>query len=376
MGTWGRGRSAGMLVILLLTAVSSGCMALCGDQNSCNDGCGVGSSRGGHGKTAKNFYQPNPENAHCANEIHRVSLPTYRVAPPDILFLDGLRLIPKPPYRIEPLEVLNIVVSDTIPNQPIQGQYTVAPEGTVNLGFGYGAVRVGGMTLDDAQNAIRRHLSQALKNPQVNVALAQFRGMQQVRGEHLIRPDGTISLGSYGSVYVAGKTLDQIKYDVECHLGQFFQNPLVSVDVFAYNSKYYYIIYDGAGYGQQIFRLPSTGNETVLDAISQVQGLAAVSSTKYIWVARPAPAGLGCSQILPVDWRAVTEAGQTATNYQIFPGDRIYVQSNHLIRLDNRLAQLLAPVERLLGFTLLGATTWNSVINANNTNNANGNVFP
>ena len=52
----------------------------------------------------------------------------------------------------------------------------------------------------------------------------------------------------------------------------------MSVDVLAYNSKVYYVIMDGGGYGQQIVRLPCTGNETVLDAIAQVNGLPQVAS--------------------------------------------------------------------------------------------------
>ena len=123
--------------------------------------------------------------------------------------------------------------------------------------------------------------------PQVSVSLAQFRGMQQIRGEHLVRPDGTITLGTYGSVYVAGMTLGQIKWVVEQHLSEYLQDPQVAVDVFAYNSKVYYVIFDGAGYGMQVFRLPITGNETVLDAVSRVNGLAAVASKRRLWLARP-----------------------------------------------------------------------------------------
>ena len=80
----------------------------------------------------------------------------------------------------------------------------------------------------------------------------------------------------------------------------------VAVDVLAYNSKVYFVIFDGGGFGQQVFRLPATGNETVLDAVSLVQGLAPISSKRRIWLARPAPANSGCSQILPVDWNAIT----------------------------------------------------------------------
>lgn len=299
--------------------------------------------------------------AGCPKELRPVSHPPYTISPPDILFLDAIRLIPKSPYRLEALEVLLLSVTDTLPNAPIVGQYVISPEGMLSLGYNYGAVRVGGLTLDQAQTAIRTHLSKILRNPQVTMALAQFRGIQQVRGQHLVRPDGTIGLGTYGSVYVAGMTLGQAKCVIEKYLSHYLQDPQIAVDVFAYNSKVYYVIYDGAGFGQQIFRLPATGNETVLDGISQVQGLAAVSSKKRIWVARPAPDDQGYSQILPVDWRAITEAGVTATNYQIFPGDRIYVDSNRLIEFDNYLSMVLAPIERMLGITLLGAFTVQAV---------------
>ncbi len=296
---------------------------------------------------------PKSEPGPLPREKHMASHPAYTVAPPDILLIDAQRLIPRPPYRVEPLEVLFITVTGTLPNQPILGQLVISPEGTVNLGFDYGSVRVGGLTLDQVHTAIRQHLAKSLANPQVAVSLAQFRGLQQIRGEHLVRPDGTISLGTYGCVYVAGLTLCQIKEVVEKHLSQFLLNPEIAVDVFAYNSQVYYVIMDGAGYGQQVFRLPITGNETVLDAISAVQGLAPVSSKKYIWLARPSPCQYGCNQILPVDWNAITQGGATCTNYQIFPGDRIFVKGDCLVAADNYLAKLLAPVERILGVTLL-----------------------
>src|SRR5207302_164023 len=157
--------------------------------------------------------------------------------------------------------------------EPISGVFVVSHDGTINLGYSYGSVQVAGMTVDQIQAALHKHLGNILTDPQVSVALAQFRGVQQIRGEHLVRPDGTISLGTYGSVYVAGMTFVQAKYAIEKHLGESLLSPQIAIDVFAYNSKVYYVIIDGGGFGQQVFRLPVTGNETVLDAISQVQGL-------------------------------------------------------------------------------------------------------
>ena len=48
------------------------------------------------------------------------------------------------------------------------------------------------------------------------------------------------------------------------------------MDVLAYNSKVYYVITDGGGAGEQVYRIPSNGNETVLDAIAAIEGIVAV----------------------------------------------------------------------------------------------------
>jgi polysaccharide export outer membrane protein len=186
---------------------------------------------------------------------------------------------------------------------------------------------------------------------------------QPVAGQHLVRPDGTISLGVYGSVPVAGLTIDEATEMVRRQLaGRVKEKELqVSVDVLAYNSKVYYVITDGGGYGEQVFQFPIKGNETVLDAIAQINGLPAVASKKYIWIARRAPEDLHGDQILPVDWIAITEKGITATNYQVLPGDRVYVKADPWFTADAIVAKVLSPFERILGITLLGSQTVNSI---------------
>jgi polysaccharide export outer membrane protein len=201
---------------------------------------------------------------------------------------------------------------------------------------------------------------------------------QPIKGQHLVRPDGTINLGIYGSVFVAGMTLDQIKSAVVPAISSRLdpeavkKNPVkaedINVDVLAYNSKVYYVITDGGGFGEQVYSVPFTGNETVLDAMAKINGLPAVASKKHIWVARRT-ATCGANNTLPVDWCGITQRGETMTNYQLFPGDRVYVQADRLITCDNLLSKMLAPVERILGVTLLGSTTVNSIRNRNNSTN-------
>jgi hypothetical protein len=89
--------------------------------------------------------------------------------------------------------------------------------------------------------------------------------------------------------------------------------------------------------------------------------LPTVASLKKIWVARPSPVGNPCSQVLPVDWKAITQAGRTETNYQLMPGDRIYIHADSLITAYNYIDKMVAPVERIFGVLFLGTSTINAI---------------
>ena len=286
-------------------------------------------------------------------ELNKAILPTYVIEPPDILFIDAIQVVPKSPYALKSLDVLAIQVQGTLPDAPIDGMYPIGPGGLVNLGFSYGSVKVSGLTVDEARKAVTEHLLQYLKDPQVLVTITELAAKQQIAGEHLVAPDGTVTLGSYGSVSVVGLSIAEAKMAVEGHLSLSLEDPEVSLDVFAYNSKVYYVITQGAGLGDGVYRFPVTGNETVLDAISQINGLEQVSS-KRIWIARAGRDANGCDRVLPVDWNGMTQGGEIETNYQILPGDRLYIAEDKLIAFDTNLSKLTAPLERIIGFTLLG----------------------
>jgi polysaccharide export outer membrane protein len=194
--------------------------------------------------------------------------------------------------------------------------------------------------------------------------------VQAISGTFQVRLDGTVGLGYWGNVPVSGLTMDQaadaIRKQVAANpvLRPFNTRPesvVVIIDVLAYNSKRYYIIFDGGGFGEQVISFPITGSETVLDAMSNVYGLPEAASKRNIWVARRTPHPGQPWQILPVDWVGITQHGITVTNYQILPGDRIYVKAQKLVTIDRTLARIFAPIERVLGITLLGSQTVNSI---------------
>lgn len=293
-------------------------------------------------------------------ELAKTALPDYVIEPPDILLIDAIKVVPLPPYRVHTFDTLIVNVAGSLPEQPIAGEYTVESGGLINFGIPYGAVRVAEMTLEEATNAIKLHLEQSLTQPLVSVQIGSTIGQQQIAGEHLVGPDGMVSLGTYGKVFVAGMTQGQARMAIERHLSQYLERPEVAVDVFAYNSKFYYVVMQGAGLGDGVTKFSITGNETVLDAIAEVNGLEAVSS-KHIWVARPSTDAPNGVVVLPVDWEAVTELGASSTNYQLMPGDRVFIQEDKMVAVDTWVSKMISPFERIAGFISLGTQTVSGV---------------
>jgi polysaccharide export outer membrane protein len=189
-----------------------------------------------------------------------------------------------------------------------------------------------------------------------------------ISGERLVRPDGKITLGFYGEVFVAGLTIPEVKEKIVLHLRKYLTDSVlglyeedletgkilnkidpkdsdrVFVDVTAYNSKNYYVLGDVAAPG----KLPVTGNETVLDALQYAGGLLPTAAPQNIRLVRPAPPGACCEQLLPVNLAAITSGGDPTTNYQLMPGDRIVVYRDPIVRTTIFLDRLVAPFQSVL----------------------------
>jgi len=269
-------------------------------------GCAHTLTHGPHGSKDPAIHVPAPGSVPV--ELQKMTLPPYVIEPPDLLSIEVVTILEDTTGESKTKEFK----AYSLPVQPVSGGFSVRPDGKVFLGI-WGAVPVTGLTLDQARDVIRDYIA-AQEDP--------------------TKP-GT-----------GGLRKETIR---------------VLVDVLQYNSKRYYVCTDGGGAGEQVYAFPVTGSECVFDAIANIGGLPSVASKRNIWVARRTPQA-GCpEQILPVDWVGITQHGVAATNYQLMPGDRVYVKAQKLVTLDTTIARVLSPIERIFGVTLLGANTVNQV---------------
>ncbi len=146
-------------------------------------------------------------------------------------------------------------------------------------------------------------------------------------GDQPVLPDGTINLGKYGRLQVAGKTVPEIESTVNGLVRtQTKDAGFISVRLVSRVSKVYYVL--GEVNSPGAFQL--AGRETVLDALMAAGGLTDRGSRDNIILSRPSKPHC-CRTVLPVCFRQIVQLGDTTTNYQIAPGDRIYVPSKTLL---------------------------------------------
>ena len=148
----------------------------------------------------------------------------------------------------------------------------------------------------------------------------------RMTGDQQVQVDGSIDLGPYGRLRVAGLTVEEIENAITERIKDADgKTEVVNVQLIETNAAKVYVL--GAVGSPGAY--PMQGNELVLDAILLAGGLTSTASPCDIILVRPTPP-CACRVVLPVCYRQITQLGDVSTNYQLQPGDRIVVGSRTL----------------------------------------------
>lgn len=145
----------------------------------------------------------------------------------------------------------------------------------------------------------------------------------RIPSDQPIQPDGTIDLGKYGRPVVAGMTAQAVESEIQRLIKAAEKDPVaVSVRISNRASKVYYVFGEVNAPGA----FPISGRETALDGIVAAGGLNRRASENKIILSRPTQPE-GCRIVHPICYPHIVQLGDTTTNYQLMPGDRIFVPS-------------------------------------------------
>ncbi len=150
---------------------------------------------------------------------------------------------------------------------------------------------------------------------------------RELSNEHVVGPDGKISLPLIGTIRAAGKTREELRIDIQKRLKRFIRKPQVGVIIRQFNSKGYYVLgkVNKPGY----YKLKSRVD--LIRAISEAGGVSTDSSDSNnpIEIADLDGAYLvRNNQIMPVNFRSLFIDGDMTHNVAVRAGDFIYVPSS------------------------------------------------
>ncbi|TWU43940.1 SLBB domain protein [Novipirellula aureliae] len=165
---------------------------------------------------------------------------------------------------------------------------------------------------------------------------ADFDSAIRLPADQRVMADGSLDLGRFGRAVVAGLTVE----DAEKLVEQTIENQIevseqgndakqdgvpkkivINIRLLEPVHRFYVL-----GAVNSPGSYPLTGYETVLDGILAAGGLTSDASMCKMLLARPTTP-CSCRVTLPICYREITQLGDTTTNYQLQPGDRIFVST-------------------------------------------------
>lgn len=132
-----------------------------------------------------------------------------------------------------------------------------------------------------------------------------------------VRPDGFISVLSAGEIKANGRTVTDVRHEIEQRLSTIIKDPQVNVVITQYNSRKVWIL--GAVASPGVVKLQSA--TSLVEAISSVGGLSADADLSRSIMFRR-------QDVVPVNFQKLFKGGDISQNIQVQKNDTIFIASS------------------------------------------------
>jgi polysaccharide export outer membrane protein len=261
----------------------------------------------------------------------------------------GQGILTQKELAIAPMASYAVEIADTISVEPVSfdasirlpGDQVVKPDGSISLGE-FGAYQANGKTVEQMKLEIQAQIDEQLRSAmEIEFAKEEAR---RIASENL--DSGTVVDTEFDSEEGSDSQLEldredemaerararnakqeksqriEARREFERRLDEKLLQNKISVRVTNWESKKIYVLGDVNSPGSFVY----IGNETVLDAIIEAGGLGSRANHHNIIVSRPSRCG-DCRTVMKVCYDQIVQLGDTSTNYQLMPGDRVFVPS-------------------------------------------------
>lgn len=164
--------------------------------------------------------------------------------------------------------------------------------------------------------------------------------VREINGHvEIIRPDGKITLPLLGSVYVAGKTPEEVSASLKTMAQEYYADADVTLQVTGFNSKKIFVFGEVSAPGPYSY----VGTNTILETLARAQPTRLADKGR-VQVLRPNKKG-ELVRRMTIDLNDMAKRGDTSLDAVLEERDIIYVPPTVLAAAGLALQQVLLPIQ-------------------------------
>ena len=247
-------------------------------------------------------------------------------------------------YLVNPQVTIDVSSRQSLEIEELSKSFTISAQKAGKIIFPpIGELQADGKTVVELRDEIQQRLSKYFINPQVSIDVSSIQSLKidDLSLESKIDPTGQIMFPVIGEVPAAGKTVAELRDEIQQRLSEYLVNPQVTINVSAILSQKIHVIGEVNSPGSFIMEQKIL----VWEGILKAGGFTRDANEKKVLLVR-SEKGIAKVNVINLDIKEMVKDGKLTQNAYLNNGDIIYVPPKRIASVERfmtRFSNILEP---------------------------------
>jgi protein involved in polysaccharide export with SLBB domain len=247
-------------------------------------------------------------------------------------------------YMVNPQVTIDVSSRQSLEIEELSKSFTISAQKAGKIIFPpIGELQADGKTVVELRDEIEQRLSKYFINPQVDIDVSSIQSLKidDLSLESKIDPTGQIMFPLIGEVPAAGKTIVELRDEIQQRLSEYFVNPQVTINVSSILSQKIHVLGEVTSPGS------FTMEQKILiwEGILKAGGFTRDANEKKVLLVR-SEKGIAKVNVINLDIKEMVKDGKLTQNAYLKNGDILYVPPKRIASVERfmtRFSNILEP---------------------------------